>query len=68
VVAQNNSDQNVYVQSVELNGIELTRSWFMHADILAGGELHFHMGREPNKAWGAAPADRPPSGLVKVGR
>ena len=68
VVAENNSDQNVYVQSVELNGNPLTRSWFTHADILAGGELRFHMGREPNKAWGSAPADRPPSGLVRAGR
>lgn len=68
VVAENNSDQNVYVQSVELNGNPLTRSWFTHADILAGGELRFRMGREPNKAWGSAPADRPPSGLAPAGR
>ncbi|MGD0913935.1 MAG: GH92 family glycosyl hydrolase [Terracidiphilus sp.] len=68
VVAENNSDQNVYVQSVELNGKALTRSWFTHADIVAGGELRFHMGREPNKAWGSAAADRPPSGLVRAGR
>ncbi len=68
VVAENNSDQNVYVQSVELNGKPLTRSWFTHADILAGGELRFHMGRDPNKAWGSAPADRPPSGLIRAGR
>lgn len=68
VVAENNSEQNVYVQSVELNGKQLTRSWFTHADIVAGGELRFRMGREPNKAWGAAVGDRPPSGLVKAGR
>ena len=68
VVAENNSDQNVYVQGVELNGHPLTRSWFTHADIVAGGELRFHMGREPNKSWGSAPGDRPPSGLVRGGR
>jgi len=68
VVAENNSDQNVYVQSVELNGVPLTRSWFSHADIVAGGELRCHMGREPNKASGSAPADRPPSVLVRAGR
>jgi putative alpha-1,2-mannosidase len=49
VVAQNNSDENLYVQSVELNRKPLTHSWFTHADILDGGELRFHMGREPNK-------------------
>lgn len=68
VVAENNSDQNVYVESVELNGKPLTRSWFTHADIVAGGELRFGMGREPNKAWASAAADRPPSGLVRLGR
>ncbi len=65
VVAENNSEQNVYVQSVELNGKPLARSWFTHTDIVAGGELRFRMGGQPNKGWGAAPADRPPSGLIK---
>ncbi|MGB6133381.1 MAG: GH92 family glycosyl hydrolase [Acidobacteriaceae bacterium] len=64
IVAENNSDQNIYVQSVELNGKPLTRSWFTHADILAGGELRFRMGPQANKNWGSAAADRPPSGLV----
>jgi Glycosyl hydrolase family 92/SCO1/SenC len=59
---------NVYVQSVELNGVPLTRSWFTHADIVAGGELRFHMGPEPNRAWGSARAVRPPSVLVRAGR
>jgi hypothetical protein len=49
LVAHNNSDENLYVQSVELNRKPLTHSWFTHADILDGGELRFHMGREPNK-------------------
>ena len=68
VVAENNSDANLYVQSVELNGKPLTRSWFTHADIVAGGELRFRMGPQPNKAWGSAAADRPPSGLVPTSR
>ena len=64
VVAENNSTENVYVQSVELNGKSLSRTWFTHAELLAGGELRFRMGNRPNKEWGAAPADRPPSGLI----
>jgi predicted alpha-1,2-mannosidase len=63
IVAENNSDRNIYVQSVELNGKPLPRSWFTHADILAGGELRFRMGDTPNKTWGSAADDRPPSGL-----
>jgi predicted alpha-1,2-mannosidase len=64
VVAENNSHENVFIQGAELNGKELTRSWFTNADILAGGELRFRMGSKPNKEWASAPADRPPSGLI----
>ena len=65
IVAENNSTENCYIQSVKLNGKELTRSWFTHADIVAGGELYFRMGHKPNKDWASAKADRPPSGLVR---
>jgi putative alpha-1,2-mannosidase len=64
IVPENNSDQNVYVQSEELNGKPMTRSWIMHEEIVAGGELRFRMGGTPMKTWGSAPADRPPSGLI----
>lgn len=64
IVAENNSRENVYIQSAKLNGRELTKSWFTHADILAGGELHLRMGSKPNKQWGSAQSDRPTSGLV----
>jgi predicted alpha-1,2-mannosidase len=66
VVAENNSSENVFIQSARLNGRELTRSWITHADVLAGGELHLRMGSKPNKQWGSAVADRPPSGLVRA--
>ncbi len=66
IVAENNSPENVYIQSAELNGKEWTRSWLTHAQIVAGGEMHFRMGSKPNKDWASAPADRPPSGLVKA--
>jgi len=65
IVAENNSLDNIYIQRAELNGKELTRSWLSHAEIVAGGELHFTMGNRPNKEWASAPADRPPSGLIK---
>jgi predicted alpha-1,2-mannosidase len=64
VITENNSAENLFIQSVELNGRMLTQSWLTHADILAGGTLHFRMGRKPNKEWGFAKAHRPPSGLV----
>jgi predicted alpha-1,2-mannosidase len=66
IVAENNSQENVFIQRVELNGKELTRSWISHAEILAGGELHFRMGSKPNKEWASDPTDRPPSGLLRA--
>ena len=65
ITAENNSVENVYIQSAEMNGKEYSRSWLTHAQIVAGGELHFRMGSMPNRNWAAALEDRPPSGLVK---
>jgi predicted alpha-1,2-mannosidase len=65
IVAENNSQENVFIQSVELNGREWNRAWITHAQIVAGGELRFRMGSRPNKEWATAPGDRPPSGLAQ---
>ncbi len=61
IVARNNSDRNRYIQSATLNGKPWTKPWFSHADIANGATLVLTMGPEPNKAWGADPADAPPS-------
>jgi putative alpha-1,2-mannosidase len=44
-----------------LNGKPWTRPWFSQADIADGATLVLTMGPAPNKAWGAGPADAPPS-------
>ena len=62
-VAENNSPQNIYVQSATLNGKPLSRTWFSHAELAAGGELRLKMGPQPNPAWGQAVQDRPPATL-----
>lgn len=61
IVAKNNSPVNLFIQSVELNGKPYGKSYITHSDIIAGGELTFVMGPEPNKAFGTAPEDRPQS-------
>ena len=48
----NNSPENVYVQSVSLNGKKLDRAWITHEEITSGGTLKFVMGPEPNKSLG----------------
>jgi predicted alpha-1,2-mannosidase len=48
ITAKNNNPENLYVQSVKLNGIALEKPFFTHDDLLIGGALEFEMGAVPN--------------------
>ena len=58
VVAKNNSDRNIYVQSARLNGKALKNSYIDFNDIRHGGTLELVMGPKPSK-WATAKACRP---------
>ena len=58
VRAVNNSDKNMYVQKVRLNGKAYTKSYIDFKDIMRGGTLELTMGPKPSK-WGTAVQDRP---------
>ena len=60
-VKSNVTEQNLYIQSVKLNGEEYTKSYIRHQDIMAGGVLEFELGPNPNLDFGNDPADRPAS-------
>ena len=47
IIARNNSPENVYIQSLSLNGKSLDRLWITHEEITNGGVLEFVMGKEP---------------------
>jgi predicted alpha-1,2-mannosidase len=49
VEAPGQSDKNVYVQKVTLNGQPLTKNSITHSDIMNGGKLVFYMGAKPKK-------------------
>lgn len=59
VVAQNNNKDNIYIQSVTLNGQPYDKSYIMYDDIMKGGNLTFVMGNTPNKQFGASMESRP---------
>jgi predicted alpha-1,2-mannosidase len=61
IIAKENSDQNIYIQSVELNGKDYKYSYITHKDIVKGGELIFNMGPKPNKNFGKEKEFRPQS-------
>ena len=52
VKARGVSEQNVYIQSATLNGKRYEKSYLEHKDVIAGGELVFEMGPQPNRRWG----------------
>ena len=54
IVANNNSEKNIYIQSATLNGKPLNRPWFTHTEIANGGKLVFNMGPDAESEIGAA--------------
>ncbi|SFD12849.1 GH92 family glycosyl hydrolase [Algibacter pectinivorans] len=58
IIANNNSKENVYIQSATLNGEAYTKSWIHHDAIMNGSTLEFEMGPKPNKNWGDLKGDR----------
>ncbi len=61
IIAENNSKENLYIQSATLNGEAYTKSFITHKEILNGGDLVFKMGNTPNPDFGANMEDRPKS-------
>jgi len=57
----NNSKENIYLQSVELNGENYEKVYIKHSDIVKGGNLKFYMGAKPNYEFGADYSTRPQS-------
>lgn len=58
--AANNSPENVYIQSLAVNGRPWNSTFIDHATLAAGATLDFTMGAEPS-GWGSAPESAPPS-------
>ncbi|HEV7644420.1 MAG TPA: GH92 family glycosyl hydrolase [Pyrinomonadaceae bacterium] len=47
IEAINQSDKNVYVKKVAVNGKTLDRNYITHAEIMAGGKIMFYMSDKP---------------------
>ena len=45
----NQSDKNVFVSKVLLNGKELSKPFLKHEDVINGGKITFYMSSKPNK-------------------
>ncbi len=63
IKARGVSEKRFYIQSARLNGKPYTKSYLLHSDLMAGGELIFEMGAQPNQRWGSSETDIPLSGI-----
>jgi hypothetical protein len=63
IIANQVSDENIYIQSAILNGEPYGKSYLKHGDIIRGGALIFEMGAEPNMSWGSRDEDIPRSAI-----
>ncbi|MFC7880145.1 GH92 family glycosyl hydrolase [Isoptericola sp. NPDC057391] len=60
VRAVGNSVENVYVQSLTVDGEARDAAWLAHGDLAGGATIELVMGPEPS-SWGTGPAAAPPS-------
>ena len=54
-----NSDTNIYIQRMKVNGQDYTKNYLEHFDLLKGGVIDIEMGSQPNKSRGVEAADAP---------
>jgi len=52
---------SVYVHALDVDGKPSRRPWLPESFVAHGGRLAFHLSTEPDRDWGSAPADAPPS-------
>jgi predicted alpha-1,2-mannosidase len=60
MAVKNPGIENIYIQSVKLNGKRYYKTYITQNDITNGATLEFTMGVKPNKSWGTKEEDKPP--------
>lgn len=63
IQANNQSPDNIYIQSVSLNGQMINRPYIKHEEIMLGGNLIYEMGPTPNENWASGLDVLPPNGV-----
>jgi predicted alpha-1,2-mannosidase len=59
IESEANTDANVYVQSINVNGKSHDKNYFVIEDLKQGGTVRFRMGAQPNKQRGISPESAP---------
>ncbi|MBN1292021.1 MAG: glycoside hydrolase family 92 protein [Candidatus Latescibacteria bacterium] len=56
----NNSSENMYIQSMEINGKITDKTWLSDDEIKSGSTIRFKMSFTPNIVWGSGIEDALP--------
>lgn len=59
ITAKDNSEDNLYVKSMSLNGRGWTRNYLNYNDLIKGAKISFEMGSSPNFNRGVSEQDKP---------
>ena len=51
ILAPGVNAENIYIQSVKLNGQPYDKSYITHDQIMSGATLEFEMGNQPGQVW-----------------
>jgi len=57
--APNNSDSNLYINTMNFNGKPYDLNWLSHKALLQGGVINYNMSATPNKQRGIKASDVP---------
>lgn len=57
--APDNNNENIYIQSMSINGKNYTKNYLKHSDIINGGVIDYKMNNQPNKSRGITDKDFP---------
>ena len=57
--APENSNENIYIDNMKLNGKEYTKNYFTHGDLMNGAKVDVKMSAAPNMQRGTAEEDMP---------
>ena len=52
ITVENQSEENVYIRDIMLDGVNYSKNYFSHSDLLNADKITFVMGSKPNKSWG----------------
>lgn len=59
IKTNHNSNKNMFIQSMSLNGQDYPNSYLKHSDLMKGGEMVFEMGDQANESWAVSQENRP---------